>query len=1103
MEKLNTKFPIKKINLKHEFPLPREITLSKSFPFSKRLRAVNSGYLNKDSISINSPTYTPPKPIFVVRYGVVDYPSDDTYSFSGYKQLTFTNNTEDSSYTSLQWTILHVETNTTLPAGINQTYVLTPIANDTIQTFVISLKAFLANVQGETSMTIILNPASINSTTIDHNTASTITANDVITRIFSNTSEGIFDNYQWEAIGYIIQESGNTASISFIANDNQPPLEIKLSLISGGNVVETITQRETFTVLPAATASMNNESANYVTSITVVEGDVVPFIYNNTSTGTYDLFQWSSTGIIVPSTGSPINVSLVAFRNVFDRYLMFTSVTLTLYKQGLVVGTVTNNVTLAVLPKATAAINGQISDFVSPVTFDEDAGIALNFANTSTGTYDTLLWSATGGTLSSTTGNAVSIIKVATVAMPPIVVTLSLSRAGTVVDTRTYTVSVTVLPKARVSFDGNTTDFATTSTSDYGIAINFSLTNTSTGTYNTFRWRSTSGLNVQKNLVNNMTVSPLSFSIVPSSNNPIFNMILEILKNGVVVGSVTRTHTFVITGSSKIMTNAIAMCDFDPVPQALATTYQSLNVQWIPGVPAIESALYQFVTTTSNTVQAKYFNYQGTNKIAALLKMSADTSKINAGGTYYVRGAVANFAVADFMEINSNIVGGIYAGQRSGSFPFGIELGQPLNSINYFDQFQIDVPLSATKTYLTAYETYLSNNLGMTDSVIKNDRNYFQSDTGRFQLNIQNSAKVTFTLPTGNRYCALITGALLVNNETSPIWGIKGERATSIRTMDSNWISTDDYLPNTNNANGNYGSYLTSATSHTNLILFRNASDTWCTCTTYIYKTTTATNNDFIINFTTAPTYSFDIKYTINGISQTSTVASGSTNTSMSYTFNSGVLLGRNEMQIQFKIPVGSQLQISSITTNLPAEYAVTSARMYTASTVLYPFQGSASTNTIPPLTPESVYFTTDGVYKGQTNNVNKVGFSIPITKSNFGDVRIVGAGFYGIQKDIFTTPNTEYLGSIGTQRIGMKKIRQFCTITPTSWDFILSKGTGGQTLVNNYVQYIDTGVEPGYASLFNITSRVTNNQITFGKASGNQEGSVIGFYIFANAVTS
>jgi hypothetical protein len=277
------------------------------------------------------------------------------------------------------------------------------------------------------------------------------------------------------------------------------------------------------------------------------------------------------------------------------------------------------------------------------------------------------------------------------------------------------------------------------------------------------------------------------------------------------------------------------------------------------------------------------------------------------------------------------------------------------------------------------------------------------------------------------------------------------ERTVAIRTMNSNWILGNSYLPNTNNINGNYFSYQTFETGHYDLIIYRNTSDPMPTGVSYIYKTRNPVNSDFVMAFNPVPSYGFTITYSINGITQTLPVLAGSTTAKIDYSTNTGVLSGRNKMDMTFNIPVGTSLAIATVTTSLPLEYAVVSTRVRNlATTLVNPVAG------LPAAGNNNSWFKADNTAQFVTNNISQIIFNIPKTSKNFGATWLLAQGQIGLAQNGPGTVSINIFGPSGTARCGMRDIETTLSIHPTTRNVVLSKQAGGNGFAWNFVQLID-----------------------------------------------
>lgn len=280
------------------------------------------------------------------------------------------------------------------------------------------------------------------------------------------------------------------------------------------------------------------------------------------------------------------------------------------------------------------------------------------------------------------------------------------------------------------------------------------------------------------------------------------------------------------------------------------------------------------------------------------------------------------------------------------------------------------------------------------------------------------------------------------------------ERNVVFRTMNSNWLTANLYLPNTNNAVGNFGKYFVNPTGYNDLTIDRNdgtLSNT--TCTTYIYNNRSASNKTFVINLTQPNAFAFTVTFSIAMISSTVTVPANATSVTYNYANNSGLVLGRNEMVITFNIPNNTSLNVSTIQTNLPPEYEVTSKRIMTSATGFrYPFVGS---NQQDPIT-----IPVNGLFEGlNASSLSNVIINVPISSKNFGGLRVIGGGWFNVRKTNNTndSPGSNlYAGAINVQQYCMRLITDFVTTNTTNYSFIISRGSGGQCQILNTVQYID-----------------------------------------------
>lgn len=153
-------------------PEQQQWTLTSRFPYKKEKGGFGGGYLNPSTIPIATPVWVPPVPSFSVTFndntinGVVGSLTrssgpTDVISFGNQKLgFTFTNTTDDTTYTSLLWTINDVTfRSAALPSSPNQTYVIPPdpdpFPSRDFTVWDITLTAFWHGTQGVAYMRLV------------------------------------------------------------------------------------------------------------------------------------------------------------------------------------------------------------------------------------------------------------------------------------------------------------------------------------------------------------------------------------------------------------------------------------------------------------------------------------------------------------------------------------------------------------------------------------------------------------------------------------------------------------------------------------------------------------------------------------------------------------------------------------------------------------------------------------------------------------------------------------------------------------------------------------------------------------------------------------
>ncbi len=697
--------------LRDEFPFEQQPRLQDKFPFSRRSPAVGSGFLNTANIIYNTPIIPVPEPLFRLIYGNETFQSSMLSDVIIAGRGPFDIENITNSSTYTTSSWSIYDGVTTLTGNNNNGFMIPQYNGSDILTFDITLTLYFKDVSASANMRIIAHPASI-----------------------------------------------------------------------------------------------DYESTNVTSTTNIDEGESVLHIFQNTSLGAYDSMLWTSSNpafVFDDPTFGTVNVTFSPGLNAPP-----VIVTLRLYVLNDVVGEVTKTLEYNVTPLIPiASINGIEIDTISPFgTFDQGDVVPLEWTNTSPppGNYDEIVWTYSGldNVIFSEPIDPLSFVdpndpnqhlKISTnyvVGYPPpqiITVSLALKWNGVIVNSvKLTTIFNNILPKAVASFNGNTSDFTGILNAPLYNDVPITLNNTSSGTYDSFTWTRVSGPNV----IVPSTSTPASFNVFMQPNFENQNLVirLNLQRRGQDVGSVTRTITLRATGQSKLMTNAFALLDYKPKPQALASNYEGIEVLVKTGVPAIEPTNFRIRLTAvagtftlpfnTSAPHMTYTIFQGASggySNDARMEMSLDSTLTNAGGSMFVSNWYSTaYPLGESVTFGggANYLGN-FIGQRATYAFIRLAPQQPANSINNFDAFSTTVSVMTNKTYITAYETYFSNTL-LSDNAIKNDTNYFGPTTGRYRAVNENTMKVTFQLPIGTRYVALITGALLVNEEASPIWGYAG-----------------------------------------------------------------------------------------------------------------------------------------------------------------------------------------------------------------------------------------------------------------------------------------------------------------------------------------
>lgn len=797
MSELRKKFPSEGVTkLRDKFPLIKKKTLRKQYPWFPSDRGSGSGFLDSTSIIIANPIFQPPNPSFDVSYGVqtgsfsTNVPGL-TVSFSGFGSFILTNTTDDVTYTSLLWSVKNVQTDTFLLSGINQTYVIIPNPNALgVQSWEVELTAFFNGLQGKAYLTIETSPASLNGNILDYTTEVTGVVGDVMSFTFENTSTGPYTSFSWASNGIVIVGSGTTVTASTIIQpaNIQLPFTVTLTLLGpGGVVLETVTQTTNFVVLPRAIARIDGNNNDFTTTISGSENSTKNFSFINNSVGTFDSFEWNSTGIVLVGSGTTVTASKI---------LTFpggsATVTLVLFRNLVEVDRVTQTINFDVLQSNNSAFNldgfyfsKKINDgiFYTPIYTNGITEFSMfsypfypleNFRDYlyTRPSFTTRQWTVTSSlTGVSTLGNGTQAGVLLPVSFPN---GATSNRMNIVMQTfdidgiqngLSYMDLEFLYNIPVVSLDGNTSDYTTTTIASVGAVIPFTFTNTSTnilGDNQSVGFTST-GITLSGPL------NSRSGSVTVVANQPPVTVTLRISIGSAFfeVGTVTRTINFIASdplNNQVVLSNAVALLDITPQPQSNVSNYSGIHVRWIPtgaGAPAQEPVNFK-VQTLLAPVTASFLHYQGNNSATSTLTMSVDATLSSPTSEQYVLDGVSQ-SIGENMSWNLNYLGTQTFTNQSVNQPSLIQFNQASSTSRFFDSFSMSVKTGTTKVYVTAYQCYLSNSNGISEASIKANANYFIASEGRYIANVNGLGSVTFQLPIGNRVVAVISGGLLVN----------------------------------------------------------------------------------------------------------------------------------------------------------------------------------------------------------------------------------------------------------------------------------------------------------------------------------------------------
>lgn len=547
---------------------------------------------------------------------------------------------------------------------------------------------------------------------------------------------------------------------------------------------------------PEAVASINNNNVDFTTDYYTYEGDIININLTNTSTGSYDSFQWTSnTANNIPNS-TEFNYPLT----IINDQQPFTA-TITLFRGNVAVDSMTHtiNFILGIIPQA--SFDGSVNDFETTYMGVPGEIYNISIQNTSVG-YDTFEWQSEHFT---NITNATTVNLDVTIPETPEIyyITLIIKKNGIAVGSVTRTISFTLLPRAIASINGITGNSQEEIIFSTGEVISIQSTNTSTGTFESLQWISTKSeltlnndifgglltatlnetiditLNLYRlgNIVSSSTRSVimrkanLEFTILADVNT--IKVVLEetgydlsytdpnnqtILlgtqtQNEIVFpvttaaypqsftvvysrGTYNVTKTFLLRGILKIV-NSVYLLTCTPQPQA-------------PNI--IMSGLEAQITTTNAAIAPLNFRLRQRSTSPIITKVRVCTTNNLTGpentlsGTCVGNGSVQmQNVIQDYGNFNFPIIYNNNLHQEHALY-FGI----PINTSVQITSINISQTSAFTATYYSASSLYLSNTFNIPTESILADTSYFSSN-GRYNVQVNGKASVSFSIPVGAR----------------------------------------------------------------------------------------------------------------------------------------------------------------------------------------------------------------------------------------------------------------------------------------------------------------------------------------------------------------
>lgn len=296
--------------------------------------------------------------------------------------------------------------------------------------------------------------------------------------------------------------------------------------------------------VPSFTVSYGSQTADFsLNTPPGIEAAYTGFgsfiLSNTTADSTYTSLLWSVRSVQTNTyLLTGINQTYVILPDPNPTGIQTWEIVLTAYLNG------TEGKSYMIISTSPASLNGNVFDSTTTVNVIEGTTYPLTFTNTSTGPFSSTVWTSTGVTLSGSGDTLRTASITAIPRQPPFTVTLTLYDAGGVMETitQTTTFSVTRLP---VSLNGNTASYTTNQNILAYTTVPFVFTNTTLAFFTNVIWSST-------NLTLSGSGSAPRTGSVTNTGFPTqapFIVTLDVYDNTpptTLVGSVTQTTNFTV-----------------------------------------------------------------------------------------------------------------------------------------------------------------------------------------------------------------------------------------------------------------------------------------------------------------------------------------------------------------------------------------------------------------------------------------------------------------------------------------------------------------------------------------------------------------------------